>query len=102
MHRFVNFVFVFILLSNIHRGFSSDTTVEIPALEEDNVDNRIDTPSLLPTTTITIDSLAEDIDHTVTESITTTTDTTTTIVNDEQVKQFLTEVGLNYRIMCPI
>ncbi len=96
MRRFIYFVF----LLNIHLGLCSDwdTTIVIPIAEEEDMNDSEVIPSLLPSTTIAIESIIEDIVDNGTEPIIiTTTATTTTIINEEKLKHFLTEVNHDLR-----
>ncbi|CAF3518075.1 unnamed protein product [Adineta steineri] len=110
MQRFIYFVCVLVVLLNIHCGFSSEIVIDngVLSLNEgdynnDNDNNEDTSPVLLSTTTIAVESFVEDIVDNVTESITiTTTEITvidnTTVINEEQSKQFLTEYPLNVNL----
>ncbi|CAF0753970.1 unnamed protein product [Adineta steineri] len=107
MQRFIYFVCVLVVLLNIHCGFSSEIVIDNGVLslnEADyNDDNEDTSPVLSSTTTIAVESFFEDTVDNVTESITiTTTEITvidnTTVINEEQSKQFLTEYPLNVNL----
>ncbi|CAF0871036.1 unnamed protein product [Adineta steineri] len=110
MQRFIYFVCVLVVLLNNHCGFCSEIVIDngVLSLNEgdynnDNDDNEDTSPVLLSTTTIAVESFFEDIVDNVTESITiTTTEITvidnTTVINEEQSKQFLTEYPLNVNL----
>ncbi|CAF0925285.1 unnamed protein product [Adineta steineri] len=110
MQRFIYFVCVLVILLNIPYGLCSEIVIDngVLSLNEgdynnDNDDNEDTSPVLLSTTTISIESFVEDIVDNVTESITiTTTEITvidnTTVINEEQSKQFLTEYPLNVNL----
>ncbi|CAF0780089.1 unnamed protein product [Rotaria sordida] len=110
MHRLIYYVFIFFLILITHLGSCADTTSVISIVEEDNnldsndISNTILTTKTTTTPTIIIESSVEDIVEDivvdtvdkVTES--TTTITTTTIINEKQVKNFLTEYSINVNL----
>jgi hypothetical protein len=74
-----------------------DTTIVVPIVEEENVNDSEVLASLLSSTTIAIESIIEDIVDNGTEPIIIPTATTTTIINEEKLKHFLTEVNHDLR-----
>jgi hypothetical protein len=95
MHHFIYFILIFVLLSLIHLGLSSNTIPDDPTGQElFYLDDKEEEDSSLlssssTSTTIEIESIVEDIVDNVTEPLTTTTTTTTAVINE---KQFLKEV----------
>jgi hypothetical protein len=65
--------------------YPDDLTIE----ENNNFDTDKNSSSLIPTTTIIIESIDEDIIENVTKPL----PSTTTIINEKQVKSFLTQVN---------
>jgi hypothetical protein len=99
MHRLIYFVFIIVV---IHLGLCSDTFSDDLIMKEDNDIDTDTNSSLLITTTISaIEPIDENIIDNVTKSI------TTTIINEEQVKSFFTQVYFllipeNISIICLI